>query len=49
MKTSHKIKWNEAKVISTETHLTKRKVKEALIIRTPNNMNLDSGFQLDNV
>ena len=48
METSHRIKWNEAKVISMEPHLTKRKVKEALIIRNPNNLYLlDSGFQLD--
>ena len=50
MMTHHTIKWEGARVVSVEPHLTKRKVKEALTIRrTPNNMNLDSGFQLDSV
>ena len=50
MTTCHSIKWEEARVIAVESHWTKRKGKEALTIkRTPNNINLDGGFQLDNV
>ena len=50
MKMHHKIQWEEARVILTEPQLTRRKVKEALIIRrTQNSMNLDKGFQLDNI
>ena len=29
----HNVKWEEARVISGEPHLTKRKVKEALVIK----------------
>ena len=50
IKTHHDIKWEEARVVTVEPHLTKRKVKEPLIIqRTNNSMNLDSVIQLDSV
>ena len=42
MENDHKIQWEEAQVIASESHLTKRKVKESLLIgRTPNSMNHD--------
>ena len=50
MKTHHNIQWEEARVVTKEPYLIKRKVKEGLLIRrTKENMNLDSGYQIDNV
>ena len=47
-RTHHEIQ-GEASVVTTKSHLTKKKGKEALIIRSaPNNMNPDKDFQLDN-
>ena len=50
MENDHKIRWEKAQVITSESHLTKRNVKESLLIgRTPNSMNLEKGLQLDNI
>ena len=50
MENDHQILWKEARVIKNEPHLTKRKVKESLLIRrTANSMNPDKGLQLDNI
>ena len=50
LNTHHNIKWEDAQVLMSEAQLTKRKVKESLVIRrTPNNMNIDKGLQLDNI
>ena len=50
MKTQHNILWTEARVLTKEPYLMKRKVKEGLIIRrTKKNTNLDSGYQLDSI
>ena len=47
-KTHHIISWEEAKVLTKEEHWTKRKIKEALVIREKhNNLNLDHGYQVD--
>ena len=50
MEKDHQILREEARVIKNEPHLTKRKVKESLLIRrTANSVNLDKGLQLDNI
>ena len=37
-------------ILASELHLTKRKVKESLLVRrTPNSMKLEKGVQLDNI
>ena len=46
-KAYHNIKWEDAKVLTSEEQWTKRKIK-GLAIRNRVNMNLDQGFQLDN-
>ena len=47
---SHNIQLEEAQVIVSEQHITKKKVKESLLIRRPpNSINLDKGLQLDNI
>ena len=41
--TKHPVDWNSAKVRTSEQHLRKRRVLEAILIKqTPNNSNLDS-------
>ena len=49
-KMHHKIKWEDANLLTREEHWTKRKIKEGLAIRNRDNMtlNMDQSFQLDN-
>ena len=45
MKTHHSSQWMEARVLVKEPYLTKRKVKEGLIIRRTKRNNYVSGFE----
>ena len=45
--TDHIIKWENAEVLQREQHKTRRKIKEAMYIRTSRCMNLDQGMSLD--
>ena len=49
METLHNIKWKESGVMMRKTQLTKRNLKETLLIKiTQNSVKLDKGLQLDN-
>ena len=45
--TGHNITWKDAKVILKERHKTRRKVKEAIKIKTTTCFNMDQGISLD--
>ena len=45
--TRHNIAWKDAKVILKERHKTRRKVKEAIKIKTTTCFNMDQGISLD--
>ena len=48
--TSHDIDWDSVEVIDQEQNWIKRKIKEALHIRSVNApMNLDQGYQLNSI
>ena len=49
IETDHSVQWEQAAVIKTEEFITKRKVQEALTIRTTDNMNLDPGLMLERI
>ena len=50
MEIEHEIQWEEAQVIASEPHLTKRKVKESVLIRrTPTSMKIEKYLKLDNI
>ena len=50
MENDHQILWEESRIIKIEPHLTKRNVKQSLLIRrTGNSMNLDKGLHLGNI
>ena len=46
--TKHPVDWNSAKIRTSEQHLWKRRVLEAILIKqTPNNSNLDCSLNLN--
>ena len=47
--TSHDIAWDQATIITQETHRLKRKIKEAMIIQKTPCINMDSEFHLDSI
>ena len=47
MNTSHDIAWDQATIITQETHRLKRKIKEAMLIQKTPYINMDSGLHLD--
>ena len=47
MNTSHDIAWDQATIITQETHRLKRKIKEAMLIQKIPCINMDSGLHLD--
>ena len=47
MNTSHDIAWDQATIITQETHRLKRKIKEAMLIQKTPCINMDSGLHLD--
>ena len=46
---SHDMAWDQATIITQETHRIKRKIKEAILIQKTPYINMDSGLHLDSI